>query len=114
MIAWVSENEKGQATTIILLVQCYRGFTRRLKIANTDLPALIDGPYGGLEADSLTKYDKILLMSNGIGIAAHLYTARYLLFAHNQQTARVRRLTVVWVLETQGIFSRCAYSGSVS
>jgi hypothetical protein len=39
------------------------------------MSALIDGPYGGLEADSFTKHDKILLMSDGIGIAAHLYTA---------------------------------------
>jgi predicted ferric reductase len=104
MVAWVSENEKGQATTIVLLVQCYRGFTRRLQIASTDMTALVDGPYGGLEANSLTAYDKVLLMSNGIGIAAHLHTARYLLFAHNRQTARVRRLTVVWVLETEGMF----------
>jgi NAD(P)H-flavin reductase len=105
MIAWVVENDKGHATTIMVLAQCYKGFTRRLQIANINASALVDGPYGGLEADCFTHYDKVLLMSNGIGIAAHLYTARYLLFAHNRQTARVRRLTLIWLLETQGMFT---------
>ena len=68
-------------------------------MASTDMSALVDGLYGGLEANLFTAYDKVLLMLNGIGIAAYLHTARYLLFAHNKQTARVRRLTVVWVLE---------------
>jgi predicted ferric reductase len=75
MIAWVSENEKRHATTILLLVQCYKEFTRRLQIAKANTTALVDGPYGGLEAKSFTDYEKILLMPNGIGIAAHLYTA---------------------------------------
>ena len=105
MIAWVPEQEKGQASTIILLVQGHRGFTRRLKNANTEISALIDGPYGGLDAESFTKHDKILLMSDGIGIAAHLYAAQYLLRSHDQKTARVRRLTLVWVVGSQGIFS---------
>jgi predicted ferric reductase len=104
LVAWVPQQDEGRASTIILLVQGYRGFTRRLQNANADMSALIDGPYGGLEADSFTKHDKILLMSDGIGIAAHLYTAQYLLRAHVQKTARVRRLTVVWVLQSQGIF----------
>jgi predicted ferric reductase len=111
MIAWVSDNEKGHATTITLLVQCYKGFTRRLQIAKNDTTALVDGPYGGLVARSFSDYDKILLMSNGIGIAAHLYTARYLLLAHDRQTARVRRLTLIWLLETQGTFQRHLRSG---
>jgi predicted ferric reductase len=75
MIAWVSENEKRHATTILLLVQCYKEFTRRLQIAKANTTALVDGPYGGLEAKSFTDYEKIMLMPNGIGIAAHLYTA---------------------------------------
>jgi hypothetical protein len=89
MIAWVSDNENGHATTIMLLVQRYKWFTCRLQIVKTDTSALMDGPYGDLEAKLFTNYDKVLLMSNGIGIAAYLYTARCLLLAHDWQTARV-------------------------
>ena len=101
MVAWPIYDDKGQLKTAILLVQTHRGFTRRLQMSNTS-SALIDGPYGGSEIESLARYDKVLLMSCGIGLASHLGTARHLLLAHNTQTARIRRLTLVWLLESQG------------
>ncbi|KAF1840098.1 uncharacterized protein K460DRAFT_296976 [Cucurbitaria berberidis CBS 394.84] len=101
MIAWATVDQEGKATSIMLLVQSCRGFTRRLHLANTLTPALIDGPYGGAGLNSFNNYDKVLLMSSGIGIAGHLSTARYLLLAHDLRTARVRRLTMTWLLETQ-------------
>ena len=104
MIAWVVENEQVRSNTIVLLVQVRRGFTQKLQFANPLSSAIIDGPYGGNELEMMAKYDKILLMSSGIGIASYLNTARYLLLAHDKQTARVRRLTILWLLETQGEF----------
>jgi predicted ferric reductase len=105
MVAWTTDDESGRLKTIILIVQSHKGFTQRLKIAHGLPRAFIDGPYGGSDAETLDSYDKVLLLSSGIGIAAHLNTARHLLLAHNQQTARVRRLTIAWLLESQGTFS---------
>ncbi|UPX14878.1 uncharacterized protein EKO05_0005349 [Ascochyta rabiei] len=104
MIAWAVENEQIRSRSIVLLVQVRGGFTQKLQFANPLSPVIIGGPYGGNEADAMANYDKILLMSSGIGVASHLDTARYLLLAHDRQTARVRRLTMVWLLETQDDF----------
>jgi predicted ferric reductase len=100
MIAWSDENEGG--TTIVLLVKCHRGFTRKLRLAKGSSRALIDGPYGSNRLQSLSRYDKVLFLADGIGIAAHLLPIRHLIHAHNDQTARVRRLSLVWLLETEG------------
>ncbi|KAF2849416.1 hypothetical protein T440DRAFT_508606 [Plenodomus tracheiphilus IPT5] len=101
MVAWPIYDDRGQLESIVLLVQTCRGFTRRLQMSKTTSSAFIDGPYGGVETESLGGYDKVLLMSCGIGLASHLGTARHLLLAHNRQTARIRRLTLVWLLESQ-------------
>lgn len=102
MVAWPIYDDRGQLKAVVLLVQTYRGFTRRMQMSNSTSFALIDGPYGGSEIESLAGYDKVLLMSCGIGLVSHLGTARHLLLAHNRQTARIRRLTLVWRLESQG------------
>ncbi|KAF2633016.1 hypothetical protein BU25DRAFT_87617 [Macroventuria anomochaeta] len=101
MIAWAVEDEQARLRTIVLLVQVRSGFTQKLQFANPLSRVIIDGPYGGNEAHAMAKYDKVLLMSSGIGIASHLDTARHLLLAHDRQTARVRRLTILWLLETR-------------
>ncbi|KAF2650671.1 hypothetical protein K491DRAFT_720533 [Lophiostoma macrostomum CBS 122681] len=99
MIAWSQENK--ESTTIVLLVQCRRGFTRKLRLADGANYAVVDGPYGSHRLRSLSCYDKVLFMADGIGIAAHLLPIRHLLLAHDEQTARVRRLSLVWLLETK-------------
>jgi hypothetical protein len=104
MVAWTIDDESGCLKTIVLIVQSHKGFTHRLKMAHGLPRAFIDGLYGGSDAETLGTYDKVLLLSSGIGIAAYLNTARYLLLAHNKQTARVRRLTIAWLLESQGTF----------
>jgi NAD(P)H-flavin reductase len=105
MIAW-DKHEETQEQVIHLLVRGGRGFSNTLKIGGTAIAAIVDGPYGGSKFAALERYDKVLFMANGIGIASHLLSIRCLLTAHNDQTARVRRLSVVWFLETQGMFHR--------
>jgi predicted ferric reductase len=104
MISWTLEDVQTQVKTVILLIQVGRGFTHRLQFANPLGSVIIDGPYGGHEVDTMIRYDKVLLLSSGIGIAAHLEYARYLILAHNTKKARVRRLTVVWKLDTLSRF----------
>ena len=44
-------------------------------------------------------YDKVLFIANGIDIATHLLSIRHLLIAHDEQTVRIRRLSLGYVLE---------------
>ena len=62
--------------------------------------AIVDGPYGQMQ--SLDKFDKVLFVASGVRIAAHLLSAKHLLEAHEDRSARVRRLSLVWFLETSG------------
>lgn len=111
MIAWsYSDNDDGEncskgSTTIVLLVRCCRGFTRKLRLADRTSYAIVDGPYGSNMLRNLSDYDTVLFMADGIGIATHLLPIRHLLLAHDEQTARVRRISLVWLLETKGISS---------
>lgn len=109
MIAWsYSDNDDGKdvskgSTTIVLLVRCCRGFTKKLRLADRTSYAIVDGPYGSNMLRNLSDYDTVLFMADGIGIATHLLPIRHLLLAHDEQTARVRRISLVWLLETKGI-----------
>ena len=62
----------------------------------------MDGLYGSVE--SLEHFDKVFFVASGIGLAAHLLAIRYLIYAHNEKTSRVRRLSLLWFLETKGQF----------
>ncbi|KAF2680662.1 hypothetical protein K458DRAFT_445146 [Lentithecium fluviatile CBS 122367] len=91
-IAWVD----GPKVTV--LIQRYKGFSDTLFTSpDPESSVIVDGPYG--HPQSLDRFDKVLLMASGIGIASHLLTIKQLLLAHESQTARVRRLTLVWFLE---------------
>jgi hypothetical protein len=105
MIAWAAHDDRERLKTITILARSRTGFTRHLNVQNNMARAILDGPYGGNETGTLIKHDTILLISSGIGLASHLNTARYLLLAHNAQTARLRRLTLVWSLDLPGIFT---------
>ena len=60
----------------------------------------VDGLYGGVE--SLEHFDKVFFVASGIGLAIHLLAIRYLIHAYNEKTLRVRRLSLLWFLETEG------------
>jgi predicted ferric reductase len=102
MIAWVLDNETSLEQTIVLLVRTEQGFSSRLRLCSEATRVILDGPYGGAQYHRLSQYDKVLFMANGIGITSHLLSIRYLLMAHDDRTARVRRLSLVWFLETKG------------
>ena len=95
LIAW------AEANTIVLLVDCYNGFSSRLP-ADGRFPTSvwIDGPYGN--CSDLDDYDKTLFVASGVGVAAHLLTIRQLLKRHQEKKARVRRVTLSWFIEKEG------------
>ena len=97
MVAW----EEGSDITILL--QRCRGFSHTLFSSTVTKSLLIvDGPYG--QSHTFDDYDKVLCIASGIGITAHLLTIKHLLTAHNKKVSRVRRVSLLWFLETEGIF----------
>ena len=98
VVAWVEES------TITIIVERNKGFSNA--IFNLAAPfshsIIVDGPYGCVQ--SLGNYDKVLFMASGIGVAAHLVHVQHLLQAHKAKSARVRRVTLIWFLETPGKF----------
>lgn len=110
LLAWVNEGANGHHMNVTLFIQCHRGFSRSLGSCEQDPVIIVDGPYGG--GPEFKEYDKTMFIASGVGIAAHLLAVRGLLQAHNDRTARVRRITLLWVLETRRkcyIYSRMNY-----
>lgn len=104
MVAWDYAGPEGQSTTrkVVLLVQPSTGFTKKLLKDRNNSFAIVDGPYGN-NLYSFKDYDTVLFLANGIGLTGILLSIRHLIVAHNNQTARVRRITLHWLLETKGI-----------
>lgn len=98
MIAWEQKDDSSQILT--LLIAHRAGLSRMIKLCKNDTRIRVDGPYGGTE--SLEQFDKVLFVASGIGVAAHLLTIRHLVQTHNDKTSRVRRLSLLWFLETDG------------
>jgi predicted ferric reductase len=98
MIAWEEKDNSNQILT--LLVAPRAGFSRMVKLCESDTRIRVDGPYGGTR--SLEQFDKVFFIASGIGVAAHLLAIRHLIQTHNNKTSRVRRLSLLWFLETDG------------
>jgi predicted ferric reductase len=98
MIAWEEKDDSSQILTLIVTPRA--GFSRMVKLCESDTRIRVDGPYGGTK--SLEHFDKIFFITSGIGVAAHLLTIRHLIQTHNDKTSRVRRLSLLWFLETDG------------
>jgi len=92
------------AVDMTLFSNRHKGFSNDiLSHGRRPLPAIVDGPYGG--HTDLNNFDKVLLMARGIDLVAQLLSARHLVQAHLDQTARVRRLSLIWILESKGTFA---------
>jgi predicted ferric reductase len=100
VVAWEEKEDSSQILT--LLVSPRAGFSRKVKLCEAGTRIRVDGPYGGVE--SLEQFDKVFFVASGIGLAAHLLAIRHLIQTHNDKTSRVRRLSLLWFLETEGRF----------
>lgn len=98
VVAWEEKEDSNQILT--LLVAPRAGFSKKVKYCEPGTRIRVDGPYGGVE--SLERFDKVFFVASGIGLAAHLLAIRHLIHAHNEKTSRVRRLSLLWFLETEG------------
>lgn len=100
MVAWADTDSKGLSRTITLLVAHRNGFSKTISRLQPSTRCSLDGPYGSMRR--LEDFDKVLFVASGVGIAAHLLAIRHLLNAHKDQTSRVRRLSLLWFVETEG------------
>lgn len=98
VIAW--SNVENDKTELILLVKVEKGFSRAVSMYRDHSYVIVDGPYG--KSIRYNDFDKVLFIGYGIGIAAHLIPVRHLIRAHNNREARARRISLVWIMESDG------------
>lgn len=94
-----SNKSSGKATSIVVFIEARTGFSKYIENVTSFLIRL-NGPHGRL--NKLTSYDKVQFYSDGIGIAPQLSAIKFLLEAHDEKTARVRRVDLVWFSKCQG------------
>ncbi|KAK8219459.1 ferric reductase like transmembrane component [Phyllosticta paracitricarpa] len=90
--------------TVSLLVRRRTGFTNTLWQKAEASPsgkfvtsAIAEGPYGFQDLDS---YGTVMLFAAGIGITHQVPHVRHLVDAYSKKTAAVRRLTLVWIIQS--------------
>ena len=51
----------------------------------------------------MIKFDKVLMFASGIGITAHLMQIRHLLDLHHDEVTQLRRISLAWIVEAEGM-----------
>ena len=98
----ISEDEN----TLSVLIQSQSGFSRKLKsiaeISDSDTPYLawVDGPYGS--PPEFGHYSSVVLVANGIGVAAHLSVLKSLLSGYQERSVKVRSIIFYWQIDNSG------------
>lgn len=108
MVAWSDTDSTGLSRTLTLLIAHRNGFSKTISRCKPGTRCSLDGPYGALRR--LEDFDKVLFVASGVGVATHLLAIRHLLNAHRDQTSRVRRLSLLWFVETEGELSKAFHS----
>lgn len=103
VISW----SRGKQNTIELLVEPKKGITRSLARRaclmgpnGFDCLAMYSGPHGVTEC--VEKYETVLCVASGTGIAAILPYVKKLIHGYNTCTSHVRRVHVVWQVKSFG------------
>lgn len=94
----------GDQQSLRFFIRPYNGFTRRLhdylsKHADSQLTAMLDGPYGSYHADNMTRYDTLVLVAGGGGISAILpWVEEFALRCRSKSKSsmRVKTVRVYW------------------
>ncbi|KAF4331641.1 cell surface metalloreductase [Fusarium beomiforme] len=86
-----------------------RRFMRDLADLNNGFSALVDGPHG--VSINVGKYQVVLMVVSGCGIAAQLPYLHQLLYDYNRRRVRARRIRLIWVKDTPGSHSSCCHGG---
>ena len=86
---------------IQFLVKPYDGFTHRLaKFSGEEFHALIEGPWGARR--DFSKYGTVLLLADGIGVAAYIPVLKELVEGYSNRGIRTRKLILAWQMDQEG------------
>ena len=92
-------------TVVSAIIRRRDGFTQQLFKKATASPsgrfvanAFVEGPYGGQH--SLHSYGTVVLFAGGVGITYQIPYIRDLLISHVSGTVAVRRISLIWVIQT--------------
>ncbi|KAH8726708.1 cell surface metalloreductase [Phaeosphaeriaceae sp. PMI808] len=99
---------EGKQDSLDLLIEPRRGLTQRLLLHSKAARnsgrrlsphlALFTGPYGA--SASVNRYETVVMIASGFGIAGQLPYLKKLIYGYNTCTTRTRRVHLVWQLET--------------
>jgi NAD(P)H-flavin reductase len=100
-IAWWSEDEKGRAATVSLLVKAQHGLSRHLATANPgeSFYVALDGPYG--RSVDTSKYGTLVLFATGIGIATQLSVLKRAFRDYKLGNNILRRISIIWQMDSE-------------
>lgn len=90
-----------------LFIQSRRGLTESLRARAAlegfvSLTAFVCGPYGVTK--SVDRYECVLAVATDFGIAGVVSYLKQLLYGYNTSTSHVRRVHLVWQVQTLGKF----------
>lgn len=99
--SWSPEKQ----TTLEFFVQVRRGFTATLHqrasaSGSASFRAFVMGPFR--ISHSLSQYETVVAVASNAGIAGVVPYLKQLLYSYNTMTGQLRRLHLVWEVETLG------------
>lgn len=103
----ISSWSRGKQTKLDLYVKAQHGLSatlldraRAAPSGSVSFSAFVTGPHGITEP--VDRYESVLLVASGAGIAAVIPYLKKLIYGHNTSTCRTRRVHLVWQLRTLG------------
>lgn len=98
---------RGKQDSLDLFVQPRQGFSANLfwhilpiKESSVSFLALFTGPHG--ISKRVNNYESVLVVAYGFGITAAIPYMRQMIYGYNTCTSRIRRLHLVWQVNSMG------------
>ena len=105
MLAWVSPDDGNNVSECQFLIESRRGFSKWLNCCLlSECKIQIDGPYGSMR--DINNYEKVVLISDGIGLTSHLSIVQYLLNLKLSKN-KTRRIDMTWFSQNAGKLTIC-------
>lgn len=100
MVSWRENDLEQRTSSLALLVKVQSGFSKRIhEQATSPEPYLawVDGPYG--KPPDYGKYESIILVASGIGIAAHSLAIKDLLEDYKRGKIQTKSIWLYWQID---------------
>ncbi|OJD10435.1 hypothetical protein AJ78_08552 [Emergomyces pasteurianus Ep9510] len=96
----------GKQDVLELFAQTRRGLTAKLQAraavdGSASFSVFVSGPHG--LSEPVSQYETVLAIASGFGIAGVLFYLKQLLHGYNTSTSSIRRVHLVWQVETLNI-----------